>query len=178
MIDINYSLALDILLVILLLATIIYAMILSRRLSMFRANKGELETFLDRMNGAIAKAEASLQGMRATAQQTQATIGEPLQRAQALRDELVFLIQRADSVAEKLASGSGASSPASASSASSARAEAPAPRRKKATSGGDTFQDSPAPRRPVPVEEDLIADPAEARSKAERDLIRALRDAD
>lgn len=177
MIDINYSLALDILLVILLLATIIYAMILSRRLSMFRANKGELETFLDRMNGAIAKAEASLQGMRATAQQTQATIGEPLQRAQALRDELVFLIQRADSVAEKLASGSGASSSA-ASSASSARAEAPAPRRKKATSGGDTFQDSPAPRRPVPVEEDLIADPAEARSKAERDLIRALRDAD
>jgi hypothetical protein len=177
MIDINYSLALDILLVILLLATIIYAMILSRRLSMFRANKGELETFLDRMNGAIAKAEASLQGMRATAQQTQATIGEPLQRAQALRDELVFLIQRADSVAEKLANGSGASSSA-ASSASSARAEAPAPRRKKATSGGDTFQDSPAPRRPVPVEEDLIADPAEARSKAERDLIRALRDAD
>lgn len=177
MIDINYSLALDILLVILLLATIIYAMILSRRLSMFRANKSELEMFLDRMNGAIAKAEASLQGMRATAQQTQATIGEPLQRAQALRDELVFLIQRADSVAEKLASGSGASSSA-ASSASSARAEAPAPRRKKATSGGDTFQDSPAPRRPVPVEEDLIADPAEARSKAERDLIRALRDAD
>lgn len=153
----NLALILDVLLIILLLATIVYAMVLHRRLSMLRSEKEGLETFLERMNQATAKADASLKGIRETAEQAQALMNDPMVKAQALRDELLFLIERADGSAERLAGNSSgkvreepvAQAPARKPARRAAPAAAPQPQ-----AGGDDDG---------------------ARSQAERDLMNALR---
>ncbi|WPZ34159.1 DUF6468 domain-containing protein [Thalassobaculum sp. OXR-137] len=153
----NLALILDILLIFLLLATIVYAMVLHRRLAMLRSEKEGLETFLDRMSQATAKADASLKGIRQTAEQAQAMLNDPMIKAQALRDELLFLIERADGSAERLA---GATS-------GKVREEAPAtpgPVRKPARRAA-----------PAPAPQPEAAPDDGARSQAERDLMNALR---
>ena len=156
----NLALILDILLIVLLLATIVYAMVLHRRLGTLRSEKEGLETFLDRMSQATAKADASLKGIRQTAEQAQAMLNDPMSRAQALRDELLFLIERADGSAERLAgatSGKVREEPA-----------AQAPARKPARRA------APAPQ-PQPQSQPEAAGEDGARSQAERDLMNALR---
>lgn len=153
----NLALILDVLLIILLLATIIYAMVLHRRLAMLRSEKEGLETFLERMNQATAKADASLKGIRQTAEQAQALLNDPMMKAQALRDELLFLIERADGSAERLAgttSGKAREEPAApqAPARKPARRAAPAAAAQPESGGEDG-----------------------ARSQAERDLMNALR---
>jgi len=156
----NLALILDVLLIILLLATIVYAMVLHRRLSMLRSEKEGLETFLERMNQATVKADASLKGIRQTAEQAQALLNDPMVKAQALRDELLFLIERADGSAERLAgtaSGKVREEPV-------AQAVGPAPVRKPARRAAPA-----AAPQPEPGGDDG------ARSQAERDLMNALR---
>jgi hypothetical protein len=153
----NLALILDVLLIFLLLATIVYAMVLHRRLAMLRSEKEGLETFLDRMSQATAKADASLKGIRQTAEQAQAMLNDPMVKAQALRDELLFLIDRADGSAERLA----------AATSGKVREEAPAapgPVRKPARRAA-----------PAPAPQPEAAADDGARSQAERDLMNALR---
>lgn len=150
------ALILDVLLIILLLATIVYAMVLHRRLAMLRSEKEGLETFLEKMNQATTKADASLKGIRQTAEQAQALLNDPMVKAQALRDELLFLIERADGSAERLAGSTSGKSreepPAQAPARKPARRAAPAAAPQPETEPDDG-----------------------ARSQAERDLMNALR---
>jgi len=162
----NLELGLNILLVLLLLPTVVYVALLQRRLSSLRADREAVETVIDRMNEATRRAEASLKGIRQAAEQAKVTLDEPVARAQALRDELMFLVQRADAAGERLAGGL-----SSAGGGSAAAAAAPAAER---------------PRRSKPAGErrgagQASAEPAsgpetdEVRSQAERDLMNALR---
>lgn len=153
----NLALILDVLLIILLLATIVYAMVLHRRLSMLRSEKEGLETFLEKMNQATMKADASLKGIRQSAEQAQALLNDPMVKAQALRDELLFLIERADGSAERLAG--------SASGKAREEPEPQAPARKPARRA------APAAAAPQPEK----GEDDGARSQAERDLMNALR---
>ena len=157
----NLALILDVVLIFLLLATIVYAMVLHRRLGMLRSEKEGLEVFLERMSQATLKADASLKGIRQAAQEAQGVIGEPVARAQALRDELLFLIERADGTAERLAG------------ATSGKAAAPAP---EAAPARKTTRRAPAAQpasQPAPETDPGPQDGA--RSQAERDLMNALR---
>lgn len=157
----NLALILDVVLIFLLLATIVYAMVLHRRLGMLRSEKEGLEVFLERMSQATLKADASLKGIRQAAQDAQGVIGEPVARAQALRDELLFLIERADGTAERLAG------------ATSGKATAPAP---EAAPARKTTRRAPAAQpasQPAPETDPGPQDGA--RSQAERDLMNALR---
>lgn len=163
----SLSLALDIVLIVLLLATIVYAMVLHRRLGMLRSEKEDLEGFLDRMNKATAKADASLKGIRQTAEQVQAMMADPMARAQAMRDELMFLIERADSSAERVAGAASAKTKAGAGGEAQPTPQQPArsqPRR----------QGAAAPAQPAPAAEERGSGD-DARSQAERDLMNALR---
>lgn len=161
----NLALILDVVLIFLLLATIVYAMVLHRRLGMLRSEKEGLEVFLERMSQATLKADASLKGIRQAAQDAQGVIGEPVARAQALRDELLFLIERADGTAERLA---GATSGKAA-----APAAAPAP---EAAPARKTTRRAPAAQSASqPASENDPGPQDGARSQAERDLMNALR---
>lgn len=165
---ISLSLGLDILLVVLLLVTIVYALVLSRRLSVLRSSKTDLEDFIKRMNEASARAQASLTGLKQTAVATKAELDQPLAKAQSLRDELMFLIDRADAAGERLANASSSGASAGATSASSAAASRKAPR---PAAKPDAAPSGPGAGDAGPDDDET------PRSKAERDLMNALKNA-
>lgn len=164
----NLTLALDLLLVVLLLATIVYAMVLHRRLASLRSEKEGLEVFLERMSQATTKADASLKGLRQTAEEARSVLDEPVTKAQALRDELLFLVERGDATAERLAEVSGGLAAAASTGAQSGGAsQGPSePVRRTAAPAKPS-------RRQTAEAEDETGDGV--RSQAERDLMNALR---
>ena len=165
---IMWGLVLDVVLVILLVATIIYAVVLNRRLSVLRTDRKDLEEFIQRLNGASQRAEAALSGIKVTAEQTQRVLNENGERAQALRDELIFLIERGDKVGEKLA----------VSRSVIGETPAPPPGQTPEQSLGPTSERAPEST-PVgrAARSTRAADRDDApRSQAEEDLLRALRD--
>lgn len=165
----NLELGLNILLVLLLLPTVVYVALLQRRLSSLRADREAVEMVIERMNEATRRAEASLKGIRQAAEQAKVTLDEPVTRAQALRDELMFLVQRADAAGERLAGG--LSSDGGGGTAATAAAPAAAERARRAKPAGERRAAAgKAPAEPAPGPET-----DEVRSQAERDLMNALR---
>ena len=106
--NISFPLILDILIVILLSATIGFAIVLNRRLSRLRDNKSELDDLVKGFADAAGRAEVSVAGMKDTAAKSADVLQKSIDRAQALRDELQFMIEAADSLASRLESSVGA----------------------------------------------------------------------
>lgn len=98
----HYPLILDSLIIVLLLATIFYAAMLSRRLSRFRDNKAELEKAALTFTEAAGRADAGIKGLKLTAGKAGATLQKEIDRAQSLRDELAFLVDAGEAVAARL----------------------------------------------------------------------------
>ncbi|MEK9596126.1 MAG: DUF6468 domain-containing protein, partial [Rhodospirillaceae bacterium] len=98
-----WAIILDVMLVILLIATIIYALMLNRRLSLLRSDGVEMEDFIQRLNSASQRAEGALSGIKMTAENAQAIMAENAGKAAALRDELLFLIDRGEKLSDDLA---------------------------------------------------------------------------
>ncbi len=160
-----WALILDCLLAVLLLLMIGYAFVLNRRLSTLRTDREDLEAFITRFNEATNKANASLQGLRAAAESNAATIKAAADKAQALRDELAFLVERADGSADRLAKASGRPAGTADSTPAEERSETTDAAREASKSGA-----KPAGRRKADT-----ASEGEAASEAERELMNALR---
>ena len=92
----------ELLLILLLVAFISYAIILNRRLGSIRESKSELEKVVNAFTEATSRADRSLKSLRMTADQTGRSLQHNIIKAQSLRDELSFLIERADRLAGKL----------------------------------------------------------------------------
>ena len=92
------SLMLDLLLAVLLVITIGYAMTLNKRLGMLRQDKEDLEKLASTFANATLRAEEGVGKLRNTAEQLQ----QRVDKAQSLRDDLVFLIDRGGSAADRL----------------------------------------------------------------------------
>ena len=141
---------------------------LNRRLAVLRTDRKDLEDFIQRLNGASQRAEAALSGIKVAAEQTQRLLNENGERAQALRDELIFLIERGDKVGEKLAV------------SRSVIDETPVPPPAQTLEGAPGTTSERAPERPSvsrTARSTRGADRDDApRSQAEEDLLRALRD--
>lgn len=178
------SLILDVVVAVLLAATIAYAAILNRRLQGLRANKDEFEAMIGEFNEATRRTEGSIQALRLAADQTAKALSAQVERGQALRDELAFLTNRADGASERITGGAGAR-PEVAAYAATPKAQ-PAPARSQAASAAQpaappprAAANNPAPPRPQPVaaplDEEAETD-AGGRSKAEQDLLKALRE--
>ena len=93
----------DGILIILLVATICCAMSLSRRLSSLRSDKKNLEKLMGEFHDISEKADKSLTGIRATAEEVSRELAEANAKSRSMRDELAFLVERADRLAEKIA---------------------------------------------------------------------------
>ncbi len=93
-----FSLALDVLVAVLLVITIGYAMVLNRRLGNLRRDKAQLERLAATFGEATARAEESIGKLKTTAD----ALRERIDNAQALRDDLAFLIDRGGSAADRL----------------------------------------------------------------------------
>lgn len=87
----------------LLVATIAVATALYVRLGRIRRIKGEMEALIQQLGVAGSAAETSLRGFREMAESTGRDVEERVRTGQALREELSFLIDRASTIADRLA---------------------------------------------------------------------------
>jgi len=124
--------------------------VLNRRLGILRRNGDELAKLIARFNEATLRAESSIPKLRKAAEEAGQTLQERVEKAQSLRDDLAFMVERADTMATKLESG-----------VRNARTEG-----------------KPAQRAIRPVVAAASDDDAlDERSEAERELLRALQSA-
>ena len=157
-----WAIILDVMLVVLLIATIIYALMLNRRLALLRSDGVKMEDFIQRLNSASQRAEAALGGIKMTAENAQNVMAENAGKAAALRDELLFLIDRGEKLSDDLA--------VSRPPADNVAAKAGTSQDDKGNPS-NPLSDPPAGRRGA-----ASVDQTTQQSQAERELLRALRD--
>ncbi|MDP4795478.1 MAG: DUF6468 domain-containing protein [Rhodospirillales bacterium] len=167
-----FSLILDIAVAVLLIITIAYAIKLNRRLTRLRGDKKDLENLARTFGESTQRAEDNINHLRTIAQ----ALDIQMQRAQSLRDDLAFLADRGGSTADRLENlvreardGLGVvPKPAGLNAGQSSAMNAA------------EYKKSPAvePRNePSRDKQTGSRDGIEPRSDAERELLRALRDA-
>ncbi|MEQ8322595.1 MAG: DUF6468 domain-containing protein [Rhodospirillales bacterium] len=161
-----YTLIIDIAVAVLLVVTIAYAITLNKRLNRLRRDKKDLENLARTFGESTQRAEENLNQLRTVAQ----ALDIQMQRAQTLRDDIAFLADRGGSTADRLEElvreardGLGVvPKPASTSAGTQKQRKAPAVESRHAESQGKRDSESGG---------------IEPRSDAERELLRALRDA-
>jgi ABC-type transporter Mla subunit MlaD len=92
---------LELLLTVLLAATLAYCIVLERRLSAVRKGQDGLKTMIGELNAAIAGAGASLRALKAAAGQAAETLDDRLKRARAVADELSVLSASGERIAQR-----------------------------------------------------------------------------
>lgn len=176
------SLILDVLVAILLVIFIAYAMVLNRKLGMLRRDKTELEKLAATFGDSTVRAEDSIRNLKSTADDLQVRIA----KAQALADDLAFLIDRGSSSADRLEEAVRVARDTAATLPKAPAADEPRPARPapepatvdpafmeapRVGAGGGAGQTLKAPR----LDDEF--DDADGRSDAERALLKALRTA-
>ena len=96
------SFGLDIVIAVLLCVTIVYAFILNRRLQALRADRAEMENLIRKFYDATSKAETSIKGLKATAEESGNQLQDVVDKARLLRDELSFMLERGDLLSNQL----------------------------------------------------------------------------
>ena len=99
---ITIPLLLDILIVVLLAATIGYAARLSGRLAALRKDRAELDAMATKFSEAAQRAEAAIAALKATSESSGKTLEQATAKAQGLRDDLAFMIERGEPLADRL----------------------------------------------------------------------------
>lgn len=177
------ALILDMAIVVLLVATIGYAVILNRQLSRLRDGRAELEELVRGFAEATGRAEAGVQGMRRMAAESGEKLQKAVDRAQAIRDELQFMTEAADSLAARLEGAVGQARPVQAAPQAMPAGRPAGPPLTASRPADPPRRPAEAARRPMdpppPPTAAVHAAPqpgqgAGARSRAERELMQAL----
>ena len=162
------QIGLDLTLIILLIATLFHAMRLERALGVLKRDRVELDGLIASFDSATQQAEQGVERLRSGAEGAGQALARQTERAGELRDDLAFLAQRAERVADRLEVGLKA-----------ARADA---LRMDATPPADTFglrarRDESFAALPEPASASALDEGGgvKLRSQAERDLLRALK---
>ncbi len=156
----DWKIILDIVVSVLLVATIGYAVMLNSRLTALRKNRDDLAKIIVAFNEATVRAEASIPKLRKAAEDAGSGLHERVEKAQSLRDDLAFMIERADTMANRLEN-------AVRSARTEARPSAPPPR--VGMQGARAAQQATVAAAAAASDVD-----ADERSEAERELLRAL----
>lgn len=98
---ISLSTILELALSTLLAATLVYCIVLERRLSAVRKGQDGLKSMIGELNAAIAGAGASLRALKAAAATAADTLDDRLKRARALADELSLLSSSGERIAQR-----------------------------------------------------------------------------
>lgn len=96
---------LDIVVILLLIPTIVYAVILNRRLTALRKSRDELSKVVNSFNEATMRAEAGIPKLKKATTEANLSLKDRVEKAQTLRDDLAFMIERAEELAGRLESG-------------------------------------------------------------------------
>ncbi len=143
---------LEIVLAVLLLATLIQALRLERALGVLKRDRVALEALVAGFNASTRQAEAGVERLKAAADGAGRKLDQQISASSMLKDDLLFLAERGDRVADRLDA-----------LVRAARPLVPEP----APLPEDTGSPAVAPAQPKP--------PPTLRSEAERNLLQALR---
>ena len=86
----------------LLVVTIVYAVILNRRLGRLRDGREEMQRLVAELSATMAGTERSIAALRESAVGDDAALGRRITEARAVRDEIGFLVECAETLAERL----------------------------------------------------------------------------
>ena len=98
----DFRVLLDLVIALLLIATIGYAITLNNRLTALRRNRDQMAKIIASFNEATVRAESSIPKLRRAADEAGGGLQERVEKAQSLRDDLAFMIERADTMANRL----------------------------------------------------------------------------
>ena len=158
-----FSLVLDLLVAILLVVTILYAVVLSRKLNALRNDRAELEVLATSFAQATVRAEESIGRLKGAVGELQGGT----ERAQGLRDDLAFLVERGSTIADRLEE-----------MVREARNQGVETVRPPSQTSQKNPAQNPAQQAKSPLKGTKHADlEEEARTDAERELLKALRSA-
>jgi hypothetical protein len=99
------TLAMDVVVAALLVATIVYCFLLNRRLDSVRAGQGELRGLVAEFNKATERARASIADLRSASDDAGRTLQDQIAKARSLADELAFMAETGSKLADRLAGG-------------------------------------------------------------------------
>ncbi len=167
-------------LVLLLGATLFHALRLERALGVLKRDRAVLEELVEGFNESTRQAETGIERLRTAADGAGRQMARQIETAQRLRDDLSFLTERSDKLAERLESAVRAARMVTDGSVlqgnfAAPPAHAPMPPQPPAPLPAAPAAQAPQ-RQPVALvaERNTEAEPR-LRSQAERDLLRALR---
>jgi len=145
--------ALDILLVVLLAATLFHAVRLERALGALKRDRSALEALVGTFNASTHAAESGIERLRVATEGAGRLIQHQIETATTLKEDLTFLVQRGEGLADRLDELVRAARPTIAAS------------------------ELPASRPPYQRQAERVTREEEprVRSQAERDLLKALR---
>jgi len=108
----NLSLIVELVLSVLLLATIVYCALLERRLAALRSGQDGLKATIAQLNEAIVSASSSMRMLKTAAGAAAETLNERIARGRSLADELALLTATGDRIADRIAERGSAPLPA------------------------------------------------------------------
>ncbi len=154
----NAQVLLEVALLVLLAVTLFHALRLERALGVLKRDRAVLEELVRGFNESTRQAETGIERLRSTADGAGRQMARQTETAQRLRDDLAFLADRSDKLAERLEA---------------------AIRSARMLGDGLVLAPVAAPPAapPPPIQQDapVDADMPVLRSQAERELLRALR---
>jgi len=98
----TFTFAAELILEVLLAATLFYCVVLERRLAAVRKGQEGLKTHIGELNMAIAGAGASLRALKSAAGEAAQTLDERLKRARLHIDELSVLTTSGERIAQRM----------------------------------------------------------------------------
>lgn len=98
----SVEIVLDVVVIVLLAVSIVYAAILNRRLTTLRESKAEMEKLFANFAKATSNAESGLAAMRHTVESYGTTLQGKLDAASAVAEDLRFLVERGGATADRL----------------------------------------------------------------------------
>lgn len=157
----NFELLINLSIICLLIPTLIYAYRLNKNLSLLRKNQNSLAKLVEALNEATFKAENSIPKLKSVTEHSSVDLKEVVDNAKVLKDDLLFINERADNLADRLENvirdGRGV------------KEESPVSAPSSANSKKSAFQSGQKN-----VEEDIFP-LGDSRSEAEMELLKALR---
>ena len=98
----NVAMILDVVVLIGLVATIFYAVRLSRQFEVLQKDKGQLDLLIQNLSNATNRADIAVKNMRDTAIDTGENLQSKINTSRALFDELEIMIEAGDNLADRL----------------------------------------------------------------------------
>src|SRR5574344_484957 len=98
----SFELIINFSIICLLVPTIIYAYRLNKNLNILRQNQNSLSKLITALNDATFKAENSIPKLKTVTESSSSDLKEVVNNAKELKDDLTFINERADNLADRL----------------------------------------------------------------------------